>query len=69
MARDLYKYTGRSPVKTGDKVEVLVGYEDETWYPAVVKHCLGSQFTCKHKKRERFYFYADKDTTWRKISE
>lgn len=60
------RYTGRTPVKAGDTVVLLIG-DDE--YEALVDDALATQFTChiKRKKQTRFYFYEDKGLTWRPV--
>ncbi len=54
-------------VTKGEKVELVM--DDETWAEAKVIDPLATQFTCKIKgqKAIRFFFYADKGITWRKL--
>lgn len=59
------KYKGKTPVKTGDWVDLLI--DEEMWEKAKVVDALATQFTCKipYQKLVRFYFYEDKGLTWR----
>jgi len=63
-----YKYKGKAPVKTGDKVMLIAG--DERWAEAKVIDALAKQFTCRplYSKHVRYYFYEDERVTWEKIS-
>lgn len=58
-----YKYTGRTPVNTGDSVNVL-DEDGDVLYVAKVRDTLAIQFTAYKGKRGRFLFYADKGLTW-----
>ena len=66
-----YKYKGKTPVKKGDKVELLALDEEgvESRYAeAKVIDPLAKQFTCRplYTKHVRYYFYDDEGVTWRK---
>jgi hypothetical protein len=66
------RYRGKTPVKAGDKVELLALDDDGTsrrYSEAKVVDALATQFTCRFNKRVHFYFYEDKGVTWRKISD
>ena len=58
-----HKYKGRTPVKTGDSVELMV--DDAVYATAKVRDVLAVQFTVSVKKRIRYFFYEDKGITWR----
>ena len=58
------KYMGKTPVNTGDTVELVC--LDETWARAKVTQVLATMFLCRiGRGTERFFFYADKGLTWR----
>jgi hypothetical protein len=60
------KYTGYTPVKSGDKIALL----DEHQCPyleAKVVDALAKQFTIRVKKQTRFFFYEDRGLTWAKL--
>lgn len=59
------KYTGKTPVKAGDKVLIQVG--DDDWVDGKVIDPLASQFTARqlYRKVTGFYFYHDKGVTWK----
>lgn len=61
-----FKYTGKTPVKAGDKVLIQVG-EDDDWVDAKVIDPLASQFTARqlYRKTTGFYSYTDKGVTWK----
>jgi len=63
MCKSVYKYTGYTPVKVRDEVELLI---DDEWVTTKVRECLADQFIAKVAKRERFVFYKDKGATWRR---
>ena len=51
----------------GGHVEVL--RPNDLWVPAEVIDLLSAQFTADVDGRILYYFYADKDVTWRQLSE
>jgi hypothetical protein len=57
-------------LEVGGDIEVLPPFstEDE-WVPATIIDLLATQFTCNVEGNTRFYFYADKDVTWRQLRE
>lgn len=59
------KYTGKTPVKAGDRVLISVG--DDDWVDGKVIDALASQFTARqlYRKVTGFYFYHDKGVTWK----
>jgi len=58
-----HKYKGKTPVKTGDSVELMV--DDAVYATAKVRDVLAVQFTVSVKKRIRYFFYEDKGITWK----
>ena len=62
---NLYTWKGKTAgLKRGDTVELLI--LDESWAKATVTEVMQSQFLCRvGRGTERFFFYADKDVTWR----
>ena len=58
-------------IKKPKDIKVFVTYRDDydTWYPAELKDRLSSQFTCefkiKGKQQYGFYFYKDRNITWK----
>ena len=61
----MYKYKGRTPVKTGDWVTILLANDTEE--EAKVIDTLAMQFTAKvpYSKTVRYCFYTDKGLTWK----
>ena len=59
-----YRYTGRTPVNTGDSVNVL-DEDGEVLYVAKVKDTLATQFTAGRGLSVRFLRYDDKGLTWK----
>lgn len=62
------KYAGSTPLKDGDKIQVQ-HFGDDRWHDGIVQYALASQFTVKYGKYVNFFFYSDKDVTWRLASE
>jgi hypothetical protein len=60
----MMKYKGKTPVKRGDKVELLDN-EGTPYLKARVLDALATQFTITTKGQVRFFFYEDKGLTWR----
>jgi len=61
------KYKGNTPVKTGDKVDLMV---DSKIYATVkVVDTLATQFTIKVKGKVRFFFYEDRGVTWQTVND
>lgn len=61
-----YKYKGRTPVKTGDWVTILLDGDNEE--QAKVIDTLAAQFTAKvpYSKTVRYCFYSAEGVDWRK---
>lgn len=59
------KYKGKTPVKRGDTVALIA--DDKEWFRGKVVDTLASQYTIRVNGMIRFFFYEDKNVTWRKI--
>lgn len=62
---DWLTYNGPTPVKPGDRVEILD--HDENWVEVKVDEIFASQFKVVFGKLITFRFYSDKGDTWRHI--
>jgi hypothetical protein len=58
-----HKFKGKTPVKTGDSVHLIV--DDEVYATVRVRDALAVQFTVSVNKRIRYFFYEDKGITWK----
>jgi hypothetical protein len=61
-----YRYTGRTPVKTGDSVNVL-DEDGDVLYKARVIDALATQFTVTRNSVVTYLFYHDKGLTWKPL--
>ena len=59
-----YRYTGRTPVNTGDSVFILDD-DGAVLYKARVVDALAMQFTVTKNKAVTYLFYHDKGLTWK----
>ena len=63
----MIKYKGKTPVKPGSKVQLLV--DCEPWCTRCVVDALATQFTVSVNGVTRFFFYDDKGLTWRPLKD
>lgn len=65
--KNLYEYKGNTPVKTGDKVEILDPEGEYPSFNAKVMCSLATQFAWRTKETQGYCFYSDKGVTWRML--
>jgi hypothetical protein len=61
------RYKGKTPVKQGQRVDLL-DHDGEPYETIKVRDALATQFTVTKRGRVRFFFYEDRNVTWRPAS-
>ena len=67
------RYTGSTPVKHRDMIDVCLDIELDEWIVAKVGEALAVQFTAVHGKGKAkhmsYFFYRDEGVTWKQQSQ